>query len=292
MTNTKKFFLYASYIIAAFIFFLYVLFPSDAVKKYIQHKLEGINPDISVSIDHINPAFPPGVRLNAVSLYHTKSLLLNAETVKIVPRIFSLFSSTKTLSFKGAAYDGIINGKADIGGDTGQMKLDADLSGIQIKDIPFVKNLTGIEKEKYKVVGILNGTITFSENKGSSRTMGAKLEFSDCKVNLKDPIFNHENFIFSKIKTDLATVRNRLQIKSCDIEGDKINANFSGSILTKNNLGSSNLNLKGEVQLQPLFFKNINQNILASIFPKKMSGNNSFFLTIGGTIDQPEFTLK
>jgi len=292
MNKTKKIFIYISYIIAAFIFFLYILFPSDAVKKYIEHKLVGINPDLSISIDNINPAFPPGVRLNAVNFYYIRSLFLDAETVKIVPGIFSLFTSTTTLSFKGVAHDGIINGKANIGGNAGHININANLSGIQIKDIPALKNLAGIEKEKYNVAGILNGIITYNNNRGSGRVIGAKLGISDCRVKLKDPVFNHENFNFSKIEADLATVRKRLQIKNCTIEGDKVNASFSGSIVTKKNLGSSALNLKGNIKIKPLFFKNINKNILASIFPEKMSGNNSFFLKIGGTFNNPEFTLK
>ena len=292
MNKTKKIFLYISYIIAAFIFFLYILFPSDAVKNYIEHKLVGINPDLSISIDNINPAFPPGVRLNAVNFYYIRSLFLDADTVKIVPGIFSLFTSTTTLSFKGVAHDGIIKGKAKIGSNTGHIDMNANLSGIQIKDIPAVKNLVGIEKEKYKVAGILSGIITYSNKKSSGRLMEAKLGISDCRVKLKDPVFNHENFIFSKIEAELATVRKRLQIKSCNIEGDKVNASFTGSIVTEKNLGSSALNLKGNIKLKPLFFKNINKNILASIFPEKMSGNNSFFLKIGGTFNNPEFTLK
>ena len=292
MNNTKKYLLYASYIIAAFIFFLYFLFPSDAVKKYIETRLGGINPDLAISIDHIKPAFPPGVRLNDVSLYYLHSLMLDAETVKIVPGIFSIFSSMTTLSFKGVVYDGTINGKADIGNNTGHLKMDANLSDIQIKEIPAVKNLPGIEKEKYELAGILNGIINYSTSKDSGRVMEAKLGISDCRVKLKDPVFNHNEFTFSKIETDLATVRKRLQIKDCTIEGDKVNASFTGSILTKKDLGSSTLNLNGEIKLKPLFFQNSNKNILASIFSEKMSGNNSFFLKIGGTFNNPEFTLK
>ena len=292
MNNIKKKLLYLSYIIAAFIFFLYMLFPSDAVKTYIEHKLGGINPDLSISIDNINPVFPPGVRLNTVSFYYIRSLLLDAETIKIVPRIFSVFSSKTAFSFKGVAYDGIINGMADIGGNVGYNKIDADLSGIQIKDIPAIKIPAGIEKEKYKVSGILDGKVTYSNNKGSDRVMGAKLGISDCSIKLKEPVFNHENFTFSKIEADLATVKNRLQIKSCNIEGDKVNASLSGTIVTKNNLGSSVLNLKGKIKLKPLFFGNMKKNLMASIFPEKMSGNSSFSYKIGGTFDNPEFTLK
>lgn len=290
--NIKKKLLYLSYIITAFIFFLYILFPSDAVKTYIEHKLGGINPDLSISIDNINLVFPPGVRLNTVSFYYIRSLLLDAETIKIVPKIFSVFSSKTAFSFKGVAYDGIINGRANIGGNAGHIKIDADLSGIQVKDIPAIKISAGIEKEKYKVSGILNGKVSYSNNKDSGRVMEAKLDISDCRIKLKEPVFNHENFTFSNIEADLAAIKNKLQIKSCSIEGDKVNASISGSIVTRKNLGSSVLNLKGKIKLKPLFFGNMKKNLLASIFPKKMSGNGSFSFKIGGTFDNPEFTLK
>ena len=292
MNNTKKIFLYISYIIAAFVFFLYILFPSDAVKTYIEHKLCGINPNLSISIDNINPVFPPGVRLNTVSFYYIRSLLLDAETVKIVPGIFSVFSSKTDFSFKGVAYDGIIKGKAEIEGNAGHIIIDADLSGIQIKDIPAIKIPASIEKEKYKISGILDGKLTYSNNKGSGRAMEAKLSISECRIKLKEPVFNHENFTFSKIETDLSTVKERLHIKSCTIEGDKVNASLSGSIVTKKNLGSSVLNLKGKIKLKPLFFGNMKKNLLASIFPEKMSGNSSFSFKIGGTFNNPEFNLK
>jgi len=292
MNNTKKKILYISYIIAAFIFFLYILFPSDAVKKYIEHKLGGIDPDLSISIDNINPAFPPGVRLNAVSFYYIRSLLLDAETITIVPGILSVFSSKAAFSFKGIAYDGIINGRADIGGNAEHIKIDADLSGIQIKDIPAIKIPAGIENEKYKISGIIDGKVTYSNNKSSGRIMGAKLSISDSSIKLKEPVFNHENFTFSEIKADLATIKKRLQIKSCTIEGDKINASLSGYIISKKNLGSSDLNIKGKIKLKPLFFGNMKKNLMASIFPEKMSGNSSFSFKIGGTVDNPEFTLK
>ena len=292
MNNIKKKLLYISFILAAFVFFLYILFPSDTVKKYIEHKIGGINPDLSISIDNINPVFPPGVRLNAVSFYYICSLLLDAETIKIVPEIFSVFSSKTAFSFKGVAYDGIIKGKAGFNGNAGHIEIYADLSGIQIKDIPAIKKLAGIEKEKYKISGILDGKVTYSNNKGFGRVMGAKLGISECRIKLKEPVFNHENFAFSKIEADLATVKERLQIKSCTIEGDKVNASLSGSIVTKKNVGSSVLNLKGKIKLKPLFFGNMKKNLLASIFPEKMSGKGSFSFKIGGTFNNPEFTLK
>jgi len=290
MNNTKNNVLYLSYLIAIFIFFLYILFPSDAVKKYVEQKIGDIHPGLTVSIDHLNPAFPPGIRLNTVSFYYIRSLLLDAETIKIAPGILSIFSSKKAFSFKSNAYEGIINGKAVIDRKAGRIKIDSNLSGIQIKDIPVIQIPAGMEK--YDISGILGGKVTYSNNKGSDMVMGVKLGISDCRIKLKEPVFNHESFTFSNVKTDLGVINKKLQIKSCTVEGDKINARLSGSIVIMKNLGSSVLKLQGKIKLKPLFFGNMKKNLLASIFPEKMSGGSSFSFKIGGTVNHPEFNVK
>ncbi|MDY6792011.1 MAG: type II secretion system protein GspN [Thermodesulfobacteriota bacterium] len=292
MNKTKKILLYISYIIAALIFFLYILFPSDTVKTYIEHQLSGIHPDVSISINTISPAFPPGVRLNNVSFYYIRSLLLDAETIKIVPGFLSLLSSKKAFSFKGVAGDGIIKGRGNIGDNAGHIKIDADLTGIQLKDIPAVQIPAGSNKEIYKISGILDGKVTYSNNKGSDRIMEATLGISDCNIKFNKPVFNHGTFTFNKIEADLTTVNKRLQLKSCIIEGHQINANISGSAVVKKSFGSSVLNLKGKIELKPFFFESMKENLLASLFPEKMSGSRSFSFKVGGTIDHPEYTVK
>lgn len=56
----KKIFLYSIYIAGITIFFLYYLFPSDIIKKYIISKAKEANPNISIKIDQVKPSFPPG----------------------------------------------------------------------------------------------------------------------------------------------------------------------------------------------------------------------------------------
>ena len=103
MSNIRKGFLYAAYILIATFFFAYYLFPSDAAKKYILENLTATHPELNITIDRVTPAFPPALRLQAINFYHREALLLKAEQIKIVPGYWSLFSPGIDFVFKGRA---------------------------------------------------------------------------------------------------------------------------------------------------------------------------------------------
>ena len=108
MKNTGKWLLCSIYIIVVGVFFIYYLFPSDAVKKYIAFNLNRANPELNITIDNIKPVFPPGLRLYNVSLYRLSNLLLEAKQIKITPGLLSLFRPKTTFFFKAEAYEGLL----------------------------------------------------------------------------------------------------------------------------------------------------------------------------------------
>ena len=95
MKNTPKRLLYGLYVLAAIVFFIYYLFPSDKIKNYVISGFSKINPTINISIDHIRPAFPPGLKLYKVSFYHMDNTLLETEQIKVVPNFLSLFRAKR-----------------------------------------------------------------------------------------------------------------------------------------------------------------------------------------------------
>jgi type II secretion system protein N len=106
MKNTPKWLLYSIYVLAVVVFFIYYLFPSDKIKNYVTSGVNRFNPNINISIDHIRPAFPPGLKLYKVNFYNMDSTLLETDQIKVVPNFLSLFRSKIIFFFKGKAYSG------------------------------------------------------------------------------------------------------------------------------------------------------------------------------------------
>ncbi|MFV9646708.1 MAG: type II secretion system protein GspN [Desulfobacterales bacterium] len=283
MHNLKKRLLYFMYIIVVTALFIYYLFPSDAVKKYIAFNLNRANPELNITIDNIKPVFPPGLRLYNVSLYRLSNLLLKAKQIKITPGLLSLFRPKTTFFFKAEAYEGLLEGRADIMAN--KLMINADLSGVRTKDMSVVQNLSN-----RKISGMLSGKVTYTGNREFAGTVNAKLTLSNCEVELLTPVFNLESFSFESIVAEVAMNNQKIQINECIIKGDQADGMISGSVNLKNPLGKSVLDLTGTIKPHHLLIENLQKS-----FPVKSllkTGKSCLPIRLYGTIDQPGFSLR
>lgn len=283
MKNAGKWLLCSIYIIVVGVFFIYYLFPSDAVKKYITSNLNRANPELNITIDNIKPVFPPGLRLYNVTLYRLSNLLLEAKQIKITPGLLSLFRPKTTFFFKAEAYEGILEGRADIMAN--KLMINADLSGVRTKDMSVVQNLAN-----RKISGMLSGKVTYSGNREFAGTVNAKLTLLNCEVELLTPVFNLESFSFESIAADVTINNRKIQINECIIKGNQADGGISGSVNLKNPLGKSFLNLTGTIKPHHLLIENLQKS-----FPVKSllkTGKGGLPIRLYGTIDQPDFSLR
>jgi len=285
MSNVRKGFLYAAYILVATFFFAYYLFPSDEAKKYISENLTATHPGLNITIDRVTPAFPPGLRLQAIDFYHRDALLLKAEQIKIVPGYLSLLSPGIDFVFKGRAYAGLFKGRGNITKNraTRQIMSGARFSGIQIEKIAALQDLAGL-----KISGLLEGKAEYNFSQKSKGNLSAELALADFIIEFKVPFLNLDTFSFSKIEAEVALNYHKLKIKKCIIKGSQIDGTFAGFVTLKNPVNKSILNISGTVTPQPLLFSK-----LGSILPgdKKMSGKNGFSVKISGTLDKPDISI-
>lgn len=285
MSNIRKGFLYAAYILVATIFFTYYLFPSDAAKKYISENLTATHPELNITIDRVTPAFPPGLRLQSINFYHRDALLLKAEQIKIFPGYLSLFSPAIDFVFKGRAYAGLLEGRGNITKNRAarQIMTGARFSGIQIEKIAALQDLAGL-----KISGLLEGKAEYNFSQKSSGNLSAELALSDCEIGLTAPLLNLDTFSFSKIEAEVALNNQQLRIKKCIIKGSQMDGTFTGSVILKNPANKSVLNISGTVTPRPLLFSK-----LGSLLPgnKKMSGKKGFSVKLGGTLGQPDVLM-
>ena len=271
------------YIIVVTALCIYYLFPSDAVKRYIAFNLNHANHELNITIDNIKPVFPPGLRLYNVSIYRLSNLLLEAKQIKITPGLLSLFRPKTTFFFKAEAYEGLLEGRADIMAN--KLMINTDLFGVRTKDMSVVQNLFN-----RKISGMLSGKVTYTGNRKFAGTANAKLILSNCEVELVTPVFNLESFSFESIAAEVAMNNQKIQINECIIKGNQADGRISGSVNLKNPLGKSVLNLTGTIKPHHLLVEN-----MQNIFPVKSllkTGEGGLPIKLYGTIDQPCFCLR
>lgn len=288
MNNTQKWLLYSIYVLAAVVFFIYYLFPSDKVKNYITSGFNGINSNVNISIDHVSPAFPPGLKLYKVNFYHMNNTLLETEQIKVVPNLLSLFRSKIIFFFKGRAYKGILEGKGEFikNKPDQNVTVEGKFSNINIKEISAVEKFVG-----RNLTGILEGNFTYRDGEKLGGTLDARFIVSDGEIELLTPVFKLERINFSKIEAEMTMENQRLKVKRCIITASPADGNVSGLINLREPLGQSYLRLLGVIKPNQEFLVELGKDLPTNLLPEEIFSKRVVRIRIYGTLDEPRFFL-
>ena len=288
MKLSKRKLLYTAYLIGVAVFSFYYLFPSDTVKGYIAYKISQAIPGINVTIDHVSPVLPPGIKLHDIGIAHGGRALIDIDTVKVTPGLLSIFSSKKTARFKGQVSAGILNGwaEADSQGERHAEKIEGTFSGIQVQRIPALKQVTA-----HKISGILDGDFKIAGTE-TSRSMTGQLRLANSRIDFDQPIFDQASLGFKNIDADVVFNKGTLFIKRCRARGNQLDADISGSIALNRSARGKALNLKGSVTPHHGLLARLENSLPPALLQQKRAGKAAISFTIGGSVESPEFRLK
>jgi type II secretion system protein N len=278
---------WAIYIICAALFFFYTLFPSDTVKEYLADQIRQVHPDLTVEIGRVKPGFPPGLKLYDVRVYHLGQTLADLENLKISPDVLSLFLATTHLSFKGNGYGGTLKGRVDINKNSAntEMMIGADLSGIQVKQIEALSAIT-----THKISGNLGGTLTF-KTKVPHQGLSGNLILKDGQIEFSPAILNQNLLSFNTIEAELMLNNRSLTINRCQLEGNQLDADVSGSIKFSGRSARKILDLSGTVRPHAALLAKLGKNI-AQLLAGSNLANQGLPFKITGSMDSPEYSFK
>jgi len=288
MKPRKTTLLYTAYIIGITLFFLWYLFPSDTIKDYLADRLSQGNPDVKVTIDRISPVLPPGIKLQAVEITHRNMVLMEVNSLKVMPGLGSLFSNTTTLNFKGQVYEGTLSGRAEINDPKGGgLKIDGNIAGVQVQEISALQQWS-----EHDIAGRLGGNFVYSAEKTTPKLTG-KLTMSACRLELADAIFNQDTFEFKKVDADLVLQNRNLVINGFSATGSQLDLKIAGRVkINKSDSAKHALNLTGTVTPHHVFLAKIEKDIPVNLLRNKKSGQTAISFKINGTLGDPEFSLN
>ncbi len=274
------------YIIAAVLFFLYILFPSDTLKQYLTDHIRQRNPHLTLKIDRLKLGFPPSLKLYKVNVYHSGQAFASLENLKISPDILSLFLATTHLSFKGRGYGGTIAGDVDIikKPEDRQVVIDADLSGIQVNQLEALSALT-----THKISGNLEGTLTFTA-KVPGQELNGNLALTDAKIDLSPPVLAQKVLTFDSIDAELVLKGGALIIERCEIEGNQLDGDVAGSIKFSSLSSRKILDLSGTVWPHETLLAQLGQQVPQLLESSDLRAQGLSF-KVKGPMDAPTYSF-
>ena len=285
----QKKIVYAGYLIIVTLFFLYYLFPGDAVTSYINYKLSRMSSGIRISIKELKPAFPPGIKLSTPDLLFQNQLLIGADVLKIKPSYFSLFAKNKIFYINGDMYQGIVDSTIRIADISANPKFDAEVSlaGIQISQIPALKKF-----ESYQVSGVASGALQFGNEEVKTGKGSASIAVTDSKVQFTPPLFGIEQIGFNSVNADFDVIGQRVVLKKLVVDGREVSGSASGSIILKTPMNMSTVSITGEVKPHPSFIKQLGNIFPVEMLAKHQSKTGGLPFRITGSLERPNFAFR
>jgi type II secretion system protein N len=271
------------------VFLIYYLFPSEFVKRYIIFKISQINPDLEVSIGHVFPTFPPGLRFDTISFGYAGKRMMEAEEMRVVPRLSSLLRARRTLLFSLNAYSGSVIGKTYIisKNKNGQFDIEAIISGMQLADIPAIKN-----QSAFKLSGVLGMEISYQNGPKIGNTMRARIKILDIELQSENLFLNQDLMAFDRIEAYLLMRDRRLELESCDFTGDQFDGMLSGFGVLKNPVIKSTIDLSGSLNPHHPFLSQQDGNLPPAILNALKSETEDILILIRGSIENPSFSFE
>jgi type II secretion system protein N len=287
MSKAKQRLLYTIYFICTTVFFLYLLFPSEAAKQFLMVHLNQINRDVQISFETVDPAFPPGVELDSVTVFHRNERVFVAEAVDLSIGILPLFILRPTVKFKCDAYDGQVAGKVGVSAFDVR-KVSAD---IRLKNL----NIGGIEAfhmalPQYDFFGIVSGSVTGNTRGKNGLSLKSGLRLADGRIEFITPLYGLDNLSFTEMETEFEIDGMLLKIDRLTAEGSDLTGSIAGTVNIKYPVRRSKLNLKGEVTPGPDIIKKLGElEPMISVFLRNRSGKKGLPINLNGTLDNPGF---
>ncbi len=269
------------YIVLAGAVFLYIGFPSEALRAYASQRLSACLPGFSVGVGAVRPSWFAGLVLEDVRISHAQKPVAVLEQVRIQPELLSLFKVRSGYAFSGSLGGGEIIGRAEVdtAGPAPKLSWNARIGGILIQQLDGLRGIYGS-----RLAGRLDGQLNATE----AGALNGKFTLTDGQIELAAPLLAQSRFTFRTVDADLTLQHRSLLLRSGRLKGNELDAEVSGTIALDQPQAAGAMNLTGRVTPHHTFLARAE----GSIPPGLLRRRAAIPFRISGSLDAPGFSLN
>ncbi|MFH0729263.1 MAG: type II secretion system protein GspN [Pseudomonadota bacterium] len=288
MTRFRIRLFYTLYSLAAALFFLFLLFPGESVKKEITNRIEGIYPPYHLRIGRLKPSLPPGIQMSGLTLMDNNESLITVSKLNLIPKFFRLMRGQFSFRFEGDAHEGTFSGEMNCGKDnwTRAEQLSLRVAHLKIKEAA-LKVIEGAPV----LSGILNGDLTYSQSEKGGDVTDATVSLKEITLGLPALSAQGGNIAFETVDAAFSIEKQTLTFRQFTFTGRQVEGNITGSVRLAEPAAKSQLNLRLEISIRPEYLDQLAQLIPLVLLQSHNNSQNSYKLRIFGKLDKPGFSI-
>lgn len=286
--KNQKWFGYVLYAVIITAGLLYLRFPSEVIKDYLETRGERSHSPFHLSVGQVSPSLPFGLKLQETQVSQSANpnkIIFRAHRLSIRPTIGTLLVGKLNLCFEGLAYDGVLKGCANFSKRSLQAPFSASIVFRDIRMGKYdLRSLIGRHVE-----GKLDGTVAYNGKnnlliEGSGE---ADLRLSDGRLELLQPILSLDSIDFNHVTIRMALQNRKINLTQVALEGPNMRGTLSGIISLRKEIGKSRLDLRGTIEPFSDFFKSLpGTRDTVKLFQRRLKRGTLTFV-IRGTLAEP-----
>jgi type II secretion system protein N len=261
--------------------FLYIEFPSEALRAYAGQRLSACLPGLSVGVGAVRPSLTAGLVLADVRISHDQKPVAVLDRVSIQPELLSLLQARTGYAFSASLGGGEITGRAEVedAGPAPKLSMNARIGGILIQQLDGLRGIYGS-----RLSGRLDGHLHATE----AGALNGKLTITDGQIELAAPVLAQSRFTFRTVDADLTLQNRNLLLRNGRLKGNELDAEVSGTIALDQPQAAGAMNLTGRVTPHHAFLARAE----GSVPPGLLRRRAAIPFRISGPLDAPGFSLN
>ncbi len=284
---------YTPYAILLTLGLLYILFPSQDIKNYLETRAEDSNIPVHVSIGDVSPSLAFGLNLRETVLFYQAApdkVLLRADRIFVRPGLWSYLQGKTKVCFDGHLNDGFLEGCVQFNENDPETSFSTSmkLKGILLGEFENLADLIGRHVE-----GSLGGRFAYDGQIESMMEGSGEADFriSNGRFELQRPVLDFNAVDFDEVWVKMTLKKRKIDLTHLELKGPNIYGTLTGTISIRREFWDSGLNLKGTVDLSQSFFEGSEG---ASVTVKLLAqnlGNGPQSFRVRGTLNDWRFEL-
>lgn len=241
---------------------LWVLFPRDAVRRFLEEKLGRVWPDLHWRVDGVALEMPADLTFRAIEGYAGKNEalpLVRMERLSIRPDLpASVLSRSAQAGYRLRVGGGTVTGVARWGGGHDGGRIDGTIRDVSLADLPWLSRELG-RAVRGSVSGSFTAIVPAAPSGGMS--LEARLGVADGRLELQRPILGHPELPFARVTARVRGQGQRFELSEGTIASDLFDGRFSGTATLHSGPEPGQIDVHGTVEPTDKFFKGLDNTV-------------------------------
>lgn len=283
---------YGAYTLVILVVLLWVLFPTESFRVWLEAKLDEQGSSVAWEIGDLSIGWPlsiVGMDIKAVKKDGNEPFVI-VDELKVRPDVLGIrgLSSDWPLTYRAKVLGGIVKGDVSLNKELGSIKCSGTISNSQVEGLDGIWQLLD-----RKVTGNLSGSFSYDAKWQGllSGNLQTDLVLVDGSLELLQPVFGLESLDFNRLSTTLLLKDRVATFEKGKVDSNLFAADFSGTVTLADELLGSGLDMNGAFEPRPELLGSLKDATVVKLIKGQLRDNKLMF-TLSDTLKMPGITFQ